>query len=89
MLAHARCGSLQVHPGEKVRRGQLLAEVGHSGNSTAPHLHFHLMDRANLLEAQGVPCGFRAYQALRDGEWIAVKEGLPDKEEFLRASCPA
>jgi hypothetical protein len=83
-FAHARCGSVRVREGEKVQLGQHLADVGHSGNSTAPHLHFHLMDRANILEAQGLPCCFREYQALRGGAWRKVTEGVPGKGEFVR-----
>ena len=83
-FAHARCGSIQVREGEAVRRGQHLADVGHSGNSTAPHLHFHLMDRANILEAQGVPCRFREYQSMHDDAWSTVTGGIPGKGEFIR-----
>jgi murein DD-endopeptidase MepM/ murein hydrolase activator NlpD len=84
LLAHARCGSVQVREGEEVRLGQHLADVGHSGNSTAPHLHFHLMDRANILEAQGLPCRFREYQVLRNGAWEKVTNGIPRKWEFFK-----
>lgn len=83
-FAHARCGSLQVHKGDNVQLGQHLANVGHSGNSTAPHLHFHLMDKANILEAQGLPCRFREYQALHNGTWGVVIDGIPGKREFIR-----
>jgi hypothetical protein len=83
-FAHARCGSLRVREGDEVRLGQHLANVGHSGNSTAPHLHFHLMDRANILEAQGLPCRFRVYEALHNGAWSTVTEGIPGKGEFVR-----
>ncbi|SEM59285.1 M23 family metallopeptidase [Streptacidiphilus jiangxiensis] len=38
-LAHLRPGTVQVAPGDRVTTGQLLAEVGNSGNSTEPHLH--------------------------------------------------
>ncbi len=83
-FAHARCGSIQVRDGEEVRLGQHLADVGHSGRSTAPHLHFHLMDRANILEAQGLPCCFREYQTLHSGVWSNVSKGIPGKREFIR-----
>lgn len=83
-FAHARCGSLRVHVGEEVRLGQQLAEVGHSGNSTAPHLHFHLMDKPNVLEAAGGPCRFREYEALQNDGWRKVADGVPRKREFIR-----
>jgi murein DD-endopeptidase MepM/ murein hydrolase activator NlpD len=82
--AHARNGSIRVEPGQRVETGQVLAEVGHSGNSTAPHLHFQLMDGADPLEAQGLPCCFRNYEAFRDGLWATVTNGVPEKRELIR-----
>ena len=83
-LAHARTGSIRVSAKEAVSRGQLLAEVGHSGNSAAPHLHFHLMDRVDLQKAQGIPCCFREYEVYRDGNWKAVENGIPKHTERIR-----
>src|SRR5262245_1441293 len=37
---HLERGSVQVHVGEHVARGQRLARSGNTGFSTAPHLHF-------------------------------------------------
>jgi hypothetical protein len=42
------------------------------------------MDRANIVEAQGLPCCFREYQALHGGRWIRVTEGIPGKGELIR-----
>jgi murein DD-endopeptidase MepM/ murein hydrolase activator NlpD len=83
-FAHARTDSIQVREGDEIQLGQRLAEVGHSGNSTAPHLHFHIMDSPNILEAKGLPCTFREYEARRDGVWIKVVTGIPEKRELVR-----
>ncbi|MCX4436095.1 MULTISPECIES: M23 family metallopeptidase [Streptomyces] len=40
-LAHLRPGTVTVTTGDRVRAGQLLGEVGNSGNTTEPHLHLH------------------------------------------------
>jgi murein DD-endopeptidase len=53
--AHLRPGSLRVRAGDRVRRGQVLGLVGNSGNSTEPHLHFHLADGSTPLGAEGIP----------------------------------
>lgn len=53
--AHLQPGSLKVKLGDKVRRGQVLGLVGNSGNSTEPHLHFHLSDAPSPLGSEGVP----------------------------------
>lgn len=53
--AHLRPGSLRVKVGDRVRRGQVLGLVGNSGNSTEPHLHFHISDSPSPLGAEGIP----------------------------------
>lgn len=56
-LAHLRPGSVTVAKGDIVRAGQLLGEVGNTGNTTEPHLHIHAeRDGIGLdLEFTGVP----------------------------------
>lgn len=84
LFAHARTGSIRVSPGEWVTSGQQLAQVGHSGNTTAPHLHFQLMDRQDLIKAQGVPCCFDYYESYSEGRWQPVREGIPGRRERVR-----
>jgi murein DD-endopeptidase MepM/ murein hydrolase activator NlpD len=54
VYAHLKPGSLRVHRGDKVRKGQVLALCGNSGNSSEPHLHFHLQDNAILQDGAGI-----------------------------------
>ena len=53
--AHLQPGSIRVRQGERVRKGQVLALLGNSGNSTAPHLHFQVSDAPVLLGGEGLP----------------------------------
>jgi murein DD-endopeptidase MepM/ murein hydrolase activator NlpD len=55
LYAHLQPGSIRVHPGDTVKRGQTLGLVGNSGNSVAPHLHFHVMSAPSPLAANGLP----------------------------------
>lgn len=48
VLEHLRQGSVSVRAGQEVKVGQKLGECGNSGNSTEPHLHFHVMDNDTL-----------------------------------------
>ncbi len=82
---YLRHKSIKVTQGEKVNEGQELAQVGHSGNSTAPHLHFQLMDSANLLKAKGLPCCFKQYESYQNGQWRKVINGVPGRRERINA----
>jgi hypothetical protein len=60
--AHLKPGSLQVRLGERVRRGQVVGLVGNSGNSTEPHLHFHISDGISPLGSEGLPYGLDSFE---------------------------
>jgi murein DD-endopeptidase len=62
--AHLRPGSLRVRTGDRVRRGQLLGLVGNSGNSTEPHLHFHVADANSPLGSEGIPYVHESFEVL-------------------------
>jgi len=53
--AHMQKGSITVARGDEVKRGQVLGKLGNTGNSSAPHLHFHLMDGPSVLGSSGLP----------------------------------
>ena len=56
--AHLQPGSIMVRKGQRVKAGQPLGLLGNSGNSDAPHLHFHVMDGPLPLASNGVPFRF-------------------------------
>jgi hypothetical protein len=84
VYAHAQTGSIKVSQGDRVAPGQHLANVGHSGNSTAPHLHFHMMDHQDPWEAQGIPCCFREYEVFHAGAWHLIQNGIPRATDRIR-----
>jgi murein DD-endopeptidase MepM/ murein hydrolase activator NlpD len=59
--AHLQPGSARVQVGDVVTRGQVLGLLGNSGNSDAPHLHFHVMDGPSPLASNGLPYVFRSF----------------------------
>ena len=52
---HLKPGSVRVKTGEHVRRGQTIAALGFTGDSTGPHLHLHVADAPSPLGAEGLP----------------------------------
>jgi murein DD-endopeptidase len=62
LYAHLRPGSLKARVGMRINAGEVLGSLGNSGNSGAPHLHFHLMDNgASPLGGEGLPFVFQEY----------------------------
>ena len=74
LLAHLRKGSIVVEPGQAVTTGDLLGRCGNSGNTSEPHLHFHLQDSPRFGNGLGLPAFFNDYVA--DGRPVAHGEPL-------------
>lgn len=72
-LCHLQRDSIAVREKDKVSRGQVLARVGNSGNTSEPHLHIHLQDTPKLHLGEGIPLYFYDY---RVGDKL-VERGMP------------
>ncbi len=59
--AHLQPGSVAVHVGQRVHRGELLGRVGNTGSSTAAHLHFQVTDGPNAVLSNGQPYVFARF----------------------------
>lgn len=75
--AHLQPQSLRVAVGDKVHRGQVLGLLGNSGQSDAPHLHFHIADVNSPLGAEGVPFVFESFDV--QGAIESVETVLSDE----------
>ena len=42
MTLYAHCKAIYVKEGEEIKKGQVIGEVGSTGNVTGPHLHFEI-----------------------------------------------
>jgi hypothetical protein len=60
-IAHLQQGSVRVQPGSSVEAGTLIGACGNSGNSSEPHLHFHLQTTAVVFRGEGLPAFFCNY----------------------------
>lgn len=61
---HLRPGSARVLAGQRVRKGQVIAEVGFTGSASDPQLHFNLADGARALGSEGLPFAIDRFRSL-------------------------
>jgi murein DD-endopeptidase len=79
--AHLQPGSLRVKTGDKVRRGQVVGLVGNSGNSTEPHLHFHISDANSPLGSEGLPFALPSFEVQGKGfGWKPASPATPTEK---------
>ena len=64
LYGHMDPGSVRVSVGDRVEKGQELGLIGSSGNSTTPHLHFHLQTTETFFPSDGVPYTFEEFELL-------------------------
>ena len=77
LYAHLQPG-VRVKVGDRVKRGQTLALIGNSGNSTEPHLHFQVMNgTSSLLDPEGVPYLIDSFELLSGRNGGTKTDALP------------
>lgn len=91
--AHLKTGTVAVKPGDQLTKGQVIAQLGNTGNSDAPHLHFHVMSTPDPLRSNGLPFVFESYRLdgevtsmaaldpLLDGKPAAMRPGFGARDE--------
>jgi len=70
---HLQPGSIKVKPGQAVKKGDPIAALGFTGQTTGPHLHFHIANANSPLGAEGIPFAFERFTLLG---------GYPDFSQF-------
>ena len=53
-IIYAHCNNLYVKQGDQISQGQEIAEVGTTGNTTGPHLHFEIRISERTIDPQKI-----------------------------------
>ena len=87
--AHLQAGSLKFKVGDTIRQGQVLGLLGNTGNSDAPHLHFHVMDGPEPLASNSLPYEFTRFTGQGVvSNFEAVIGGSPAEIDAITLSGP-
>ena len=69
-FGHLQQGSVRVKPGQRVAQGEVIANVGASGSSLFPHLHYELRSAAGAARAEGLPAYFTGFRRASDARKV-------------------
>jgi hypothetical protein len=93
LYAHIKTGAVKVNPGDRLTAGQVIGSVGNTGNTDAPHLHFHVMSTPHPLRSNGLPFVFDSFTLdsrinnadelgpLLDGRQAPLQPGFAKRDE--------
>ena len=84
LLAHLKKGSVNVLVGQKIKVRDVIGKLGHSGNSTMPHLHMQFMNSNDYQVAKGLPFVFESYEVKQDNKWVKVYNAIPKVQDIIR-----
>jgi len=84
VLAHFKQGSIKVNVGDRVKSGQVIGLCGNSGNSSEPHLHYHLQNTPIIQNGTGIKCFFENVIVTRNRKEQSLDRYSPVKGNIVR-----
>jgi len=85
VLAHLKLDSITVKVGDKVKKGQIIGLCGNSGNSSEPHLHYHLQNTPVVQDGTGIKCYFEKVIVTDEGGKKEKMNYSPIKGDIIAA----
>ena len=83
VLAHFKNGSIKVKVGDKVKKGQLIGLCGNSGNSSEPHVHYHLQNTPIIQDGMGIKCLFDEVILQQEAKQVTKRDYSPIKGDTI------
>ena len=82
-FGHLKKGSVKVKPGQMIKQGEAIAQVGASGDSLFPHLHYELRTGPGMKGVEGLPSYFSGFRRASDLKTQPVERGQIDTGDIL------
>lgn len=64
LIDHMQKDSVKVEVGDEVTKGTVLGNIGNSGNSVTPHIHYGLQNGLDSRTSEGLPSRFKEFESV-------------------------
>ena len=85
-FAHLKQGSISVKSGEEIQPGQMIGQIGASGSSLFPHLHYELRNGIGAKEVEGLPSYFYSFRRVLGSKTVEVDRGQIDTGDIVEGN---
>jgi hypothetical protein len=82
-FGHLKQGSVRVKPGQMVKQGEVIGQIGASGDSLFPHLHYELRTGPGIKGVEGLPSYFGGFRRVLGSEMVTVERGQVDTGDVV------
>ena len=83
VFAHLKQGSINIKSGDRINKGQIIGLCGNSGNSSEPHLHYHLQNTPIIQDGVGIKINFQKVGLVRNGQTEMKSKYSPIKGDVI------
>jgi murein DD-endopeptidase MepM/ murein hydrolase activator NlpD len=84
LIAHMKQGSVKVRLGEKIKQGQLVGQIGISGDADYVHTHYQLQNGFDL-NAEALPSYFRDFRWMLGSTSRKVERGQMNSGDIVES----
>jgi len=85
MMLHLEAGSVMLRPGQMVKAGEEIGEIGFSGSVVFPHLHYSVTNGTKELASEGLPNYFNDYKLFRGNAVVNIKRSRIDSGDIVES----
>lgn len=83
LIGHCQQDSITVNEGDAVNKGEAIANLGNSGWTIRPHLHYQLMDDPDFTHTQVLPARFTEFDLVLGEHTQTIRDDYPDTGEII------
>lgn len=87
IFPHMKAGSVRVKADDSVRQGDMIGQVGFSGDAIFPHVHYSLLAGPDIYRSESLPAYFTQFQRLLGSKSVHVEQGTIDSGDFVESTA--